>query len=461
MAPVLLGIDLGTTRTKALLADAAGETVAIASVPTPFPDGGAAPAEMGVDQLLAAVGEALAGLGAGLGEVRGVGIAGMAESGAPVDAAGRAVGPVVGWHDPRGRETVDLLLDRFPELDGWIGQRLRTVSTVAKLGWLAAERGTGAVPRWLGVPELCLHGLTGAMATEFSLAARTGAYDVGRRCYRPEVLAALGLDVAVLPEVRPAGVAMGVVSGSGAAWSGLPAGIPVTIAGHDHLVGVVGAGTGPGDLVNSVGTAETLVARCPVPPDTRAAVARRAAVTVAPGGGEWAVLASAGRAGHVLAPVSRQLGRSPAELDRLASAAAPAGAGRVDAAGLVERILAGECWSLPDAEPGRVWSGVLWAMAARTWEAVGRLEGLLGPARRLVVFGGGSASRPWMEAKAALASLPVWRSRATEAVARGAALFGGVAAGWWPAAEEAPMPGLVRVSPGSAPGPPGPPGPPG
>ncbi|MGH9179059.1 MAG: FGGY-family carbohydrate kinase, partial [Acidimicrobiales bacterium] len=87
----------------------------------------------------------------------------------------------------------------------------------------------------------------------------------------------------------------------------------------------------------------------------------------------------------------------------------------------------------PAGSPGEVWNGVLAALAARTLDAAGRAEQLCGPSRRLVVFGGGSRSDPWLRAKQAAGFLPVVRSGAKEAVARGAALTAGVAAGWWPA----------------------------
>ena len=463
--PLLLGLDIGTSRIKAQLLDRRGAEAAFAAVPTPFAgDGGRA--EMAVDDLRGAVARALADLGpAALAAVAGVGIAGMAESGAPLDRAGEPLAPVIGWHDPRGADVVVRLKERFgDDLDHRIGQRLRAVSSVAKLGWLVdhglGRRGAGPGPgpgpgggslhRWLGVPELCLHGLTGVESTEGSLAVRTGAYDVGGCRWMPGVLHALGLPDGVFAPVATAGTAIGTVTPAGTAWSGLPPGIPVTLAGHDHLAGVEGAGTEPGDLVNSVGTAETVVARHPTLPDVDRAIALGAAVTLRPGGEGWVALVSAARAGLVVGPVAQALGRSPAELDRLAE---EAGAAAVDVGDAVARIQAGAPVELPGGPPGEVWNGVLAALAARTWDAAGRLVDLLGPAGRLVVFGGGSTSRAWLRAKARAGCLPVWRSTVHEAVARGAGLFAGVAAGWWPSTDEAPRVALEEVAgAGSSPG---------
>ena len=335
----------------------------------------------------------------------------------------------------------DRLRQRFgTDLDRRIGQRIRSVSSVAKLGWLVGEGGVSGVQRWLGVPELCLHLLTGAAVTECSLAARTGAYDVAERGYLPDVLDEVGIPRDVFPPVQPAGTVMGRVSPAGAKWSGLRPGKPVTLGGHDHLAGMHEAGARPDDLANSVGTAETVVARHPVLPDVDRSLELGTAVTLAPGGEGWVVLASAARAGLVLGEVATALGRSPAELDDLVD-----GQDHMDATDLLVKIREGSSFELPDAAPGEIWSGVLHALAERTSEAVNRLVDLLGSRQRLVVFGGGSDSRPWLRAKAGTIAVPVWRSPAPEAVARGAALFAGGAAGWWPSTGDAPALPLEQV----------------
>jgi xylulokinase len=351
----------------------------------------------------------------------------MAESGAPL-RGGRPVGPVIAWHDGRGEETVASLEARFgPALARWTGRRVRTVSSLAKLGWLI-DHGITAPERWLGVPELALFLLTGAEATEHSLAARTGAYDVTALRFLPEVtghvLAGRGSDPdRFFPAVGSAGEAMGVVSVGAAARHGIPSGIPVTIGGHDHLAAAAGLGGEPDDLFNSVGTAETVFRRVGSPPDVERALELDLAVTVWPGGDAWGVLASATRSGVVLGELAAALGRSPAELDRLGAE--------------------------PGSDAGRQWAAAIADLVARTIDAGARVAELAGPHRRLVVFGGGSRSTLWLAAKAAAAGVPVLRSTVADAAARGAALAAGAAAGWWPAGA-GPRPALEAIPPGAA-----------
>jgi sugar (pentulose or hexulose) kinase len=88
---------------------------------------------------------------------------------------------------------------------------------------------------------------------------------------------------------------------------------------------------------------------------------------------------------------------------------------------------------------------LLHALAERTADAAARV-GELVPARRMLVIGGGSESRPWLRAKMALVPLPIVLPATSQAVARGAAVFAGQAAGWWPSPEAAPKLAREAVS---------------
>jgi xylulokinase len=442
---VLLGIDVGSTRIKAVLVDSAGVERRVAVGPTPFArasDG----VEMEVGDLLAAVAGVVAALGEERRAAAAVGVAGMGECGAPVDAAGRPLGPVIAWFDPRGGEVVERLVRAFGDgLAIRTGRRLRTVSSVAKLGWWVEQAGR-APGGWLGVPELCVHALSGVAVTDPSLASRTGWYDVGARAYLPEVAEAIGLPPAALPAVVPAGSVAGRVGAATAARWGLAEGVPVTPAGHDHLAAAAGCGARAADLVDSVGTAESLVRRLAADGGLdgdvlRAALELGVAVSAGPDGESWAALGRGPRAGPVLAAVAAALGgTSLAELD-----AAAIEGGSVDGAEIVEAALAGAVLRLPAAPAGEVWGAVLDELARRTAGAAAACARLAGPAERVLVAGGGARSLPWLRAKARHLHVPVWRAGA-EAAARGAALTAGVAARWWPSPAAAPAPALEPVS---------------
>lgn len=418
----LLGIDVGSTRLKAVLVDGTGAITELAVVSTPFA-ATARGVEMPVEDLEAALIRVLTTLSLeGRAGVAAIGIGGLAESGAPL-AAGRPCAPVIAWHDPRGEDVAARLDAALGDaLAVRIGQRPRSVSSVAKLGWLVAN-GVDRVEGWLGVPELCVWLLTGDQVSDFSLASRTGAYDIGTGEWIPEVFKVAGLPGGVFVDPAAAGSVLARVGVAGARAFGVPAGAPVTLAGHDHLAAaesLAGPGAGGGPVAyNSVGTAESVLGFSAALPDRARALALRLAVSRRPAGVGWAVFAGAARAGLILSDLAVRLGGSPATLDAL------------DAA---------------DGGPGAAWHGELRALAERTADSADRLAGLLGPAGRIVAFGGGSRSRPWMRLKAGLsAPTPVFRADVDEAAARGAAMAAGVAAGWWATPGAGPAVPLERV----------------
>ncbi|MGH2704000.1 MAG: FGGY-family carbohydrate kinase [Actinomycetota bacterium] len=429
--PVVIGIDIGTSRMKALALDREGAERLVGAVATPFDHAGDR-IEMEVESLRRALESLLSRL-RGL-DVSAIGIAGMAETGAALDAGGAPLSPIISWHDPRGQEVVDDLLNRFgDEISRWIGQRLRTVSSAAKLGWLV-RHGTEDIGCWLGAPELALNLLTGGRSTEHSLAVRTGWYDVAERRYREDIAEAIGVTLDAFPPVAPAGTAMGRMTAEAARWSPLPEGVPVTIAGHDHLAGAAGAGARRSDVVNSVGTAESVLRLASTLPDIAAVLEVRGALSIRPGGEGYWLLASSARAGLVTKAATAILGTDPDALDREAESEAP-----VDAAAFVDAVQSGERPQVPEGPRGAVWRGVLEALAARTVEASERIARVIGGGtERVLVFGGGSRSNLSLRAKAKAFGLDVARVATTEAPARGAALFAGVAAGWWASPDAAP-----------------------
>jgi xylulokinase len=233
---------------------------------------------------------------------------------------------------------------------------------------------------------------------------------------------------------------MGSVSDEAPARYGIPIGIPVTIAGHDHLAAAAGLGGGPGDLFNSVGTAETVFRCVGSLPDVERSLQLDLAVTVWPGGDAWGVLASAARSGLVIDALTAHLGIDAAHLDALAERSVasvtdhPAG----------DPVALGQGIEVPAGSPREMWTATLGALARRTAAAAKRVAAVAGPHSRLIVFGGGSRSSAWVRAKAVALELPVVACSVSEAAARGAALAAGVAAEWWTSIAAGPTPPLGR-----------------
>ncbi len=108
--------------------------------------------------------------------------------------------------------------------------------------------------------------LTGRPVTNASDASILFAFDLAHGCWSSELMAAFGLPPRLYPEVRPCQEVIGGLTTAAAAELGLPAGIPVIAGGEDtSSAGLALGAVRPGMAFLSLGTAGTLYATEPRP----------------------------------------------------------------------------------------------------------------------------------------------------------------------------------------------------
>lgn len=250
---LVLGVDIGSTTTKAALVEVtdAVSVVRVARRPTPS----------GVDELLATCAVvARECAAAAAAPIAAIGIASMGESGAALDANGRALTPLLRWDRRVDRRHLDGLLAAHPGLPASTGIPATTKPAAVALGALRDEHPEvhGRMRYWAGAADLLGHALTGERATDHTLAARTMLAGLGD-AWTIDVIESLGVRVDALPSLRAPGEAAGATTIAAASF-GISPGIPVHIAGHDHAVGAWAAGARrPDDTVDSLGTSEAIV----------------------------------------------------------------------------------------------------------------------------------------------------------------------------------------------------------
>jgi glycerol kinase len=255
--PQILAIDQGTTNSKAILVDDSGSIVARGSAPVeqqyPQPGWVESDAEalwagvtVAVDRCLAAAGERV--------DLAAVAVTNQRESTVAWDrATSRAVGSVISW---QCRRTATLCEEvraagLAPMIEARTGLPLDPLSSATKFRWLLDKHDADRVRSGAGalcvgtVDSWLLWNLTGGevFATDASNASRTQLFDIDRRAWDDELLAAFRVPRAVLAEVRPSNARFGLTRQLGR----LPAGIPVAaIMGDSHAAlfghGAVGAG---------------------------------------------------------------------------------------------------------------------------------------------------------------------------------------------------------------------------
>jgi xylulokinase len=412
-----LGVDVGTTNTKAVVVEIGDTVREVRVVRRPTPGEGDAVRQ----KVRAHLREAAEGL-----PDAAIGNATMGESGSLLDVDGRAIGPLLRWDAAAPGEEADLAL------------RARTgVPRAAKStrALLRAATGVAATRRWAGGAELAALALTGRAITDATLALRTMLAELPPLGvpvrWDEDLVAATGLGVGSLPEILPPGARVPVEP-----WTahdlGLPAGVPVGIAGHDHLVAAWAAGARePGDVADSIGTAEGVIRIAAGRIDRFAAVGDGMTVGRTVDGAREIVLGGIPSASRLVMERAGRLGVDEPD-DPLGDAFVlpyPSGrqAPRPDpAAGLA---VVGRDGAAREADdPVTAVTAGLALQARWILDAQSALLGV-GAGRIAVVGPAHAVAGPWWAAKRAVLPAPLVRVRAGEPVAAGAALLAAVRAG--------------------------------
>jgi xylulokinase len=253
-----LGIDVGTTATKALVIDDDGRIVAEterrSELSSPHPGW----AEEDTAQWWSNVTSLAADLP--LDQVSAVGVSGMVPCVICLDEHGRALRPSIQQNDARAVTEVDELAAELAGKDilQRTGSPITQQSVAPTARWLARnEPELWAKTRTiLGSYDFIAHRLTGERAVEANWALESGLYDLQTQAWAPDVCEAGGIDPDRLPPVKGSSEIVGTVTAAAARETGLPAGIPVVAGSADHVASAFAAGLiEDGDLLVKLGGA--------------------------------------------------------------------------------------------------------------------------------------------------------------------------------------------------------------
>lgn len=267
----VIGVDIGTQSTKALVCDNRGRIVAQASrayrPDTPRPLWAEQHAAVWLDAVKACLGAAVAETartepGFRPAAVRAICISSLyGGSGIPVDADCRPLHPCLIWMDRRAEDEVAWVRAHVDQgrLCRITGNRVDSYYGFTKMLWLRNHRPEIWARTCFLLPPNAwvIQQLTGELAVDHSSAGNIGGiYDLDRRDWSDEMLAALGLPRALMPDrlVRSTDV-VGGLKAAVAGELGLAAGTPVVAGGVDAAVATFAAGaTRPGQHVAMIGT---------------------------------------------------------------------------------------------------------------------------------------------------------------------------------------------------------------
>jgi len=459
----LLGIDVGTSGTKALICDEKGTVLASETVEHPSYH----PKPLWSEQqpkdwwqsTVGSINKALAAAGISGKQISAVGLSGQMHGAVFLDKDNKVLRPAILWNDQRTAEECDEMTARVgrDRLLALTCNPALTGFTAPKILWVRKHEpkvyeraGKVLLPK-----DYIRFRLTGVFATEVSDASGTLLLDVPKRRWSSDVLSALQIDASLLPECFESPEVSGKITSAAAAETGLAEGIPVVGGGGDQAAGAVGNGIVKHGVISAtLGTSGVVFA---FSDDVQTDPQGRVHTFCHAVPGKWHVMGVMLSAGgsfqwyrNNLADAEKEeaqkRGRDPYEvLCEIASKAEPGCQGL-----FFLPYLTGERTPHADPNARAGWIG-LTAYHSKPHVIRSLLEGVtygmrdsleiikgMGVAiEEIRVSGGGARSPFWRQMQADIYRNPVCTINAGEGPAFGVALLGGVGTGVFSSVEEA------------------------
>ena len=450
MATYLLGIDIGTSGTKALICDARGRVKATASAPHTRQEPKPGWSEQDPAQWWAAVRKAVKAVlkdaGIDAADVSGIGLSGQMHGSVFLggDGSTEPLRPALLWNDQRTAAECNEITKAAGgkrKLINMVGNPALTGFTAPKILWVRKhEKQVWKQTKHVLLPKDYIRlRMTGDYATEVSDASGLLLLDVKKRDYHAKLLDLLKLKRELFPDCVESHEVTGTLHTAGAKALGLKEGTPVVGGAGDNAAGAIGNGIVSRGLVNaSLGTSGVVYAHADEPVyDPQGRVHTMCSAI----DGKWCVfgcmLSAAGS--FQWYRDSLRPGEDFSALVKEAAKAEPGSGGLY-----FLPYLTGERCPHPDPDAkgafiglttrhGRaemtraLLEGITYGMAEQV-----RIFGEMGLPMRTVRLTGGGAQAPfWRQLQADIYGKPVATVNSAEGPAYGVAILAGVGTGVW------------------------------
>jgi len=272
---LLLGIDVGTGGSRAVLIDQTGQIVTSATIEhEAFASPHTGWAEQSPDDWWRASAEAIRQVVSSDNllseEIAAVGLSGQMHGAVLLDERDEVLRPALIWCDQRSASqceqlTKDIGAERLIELTC---NPALTGFTLPKMLWVRENEPN----LWSRVRSVLLpkdyvrFRLTGDKATDVSDASGTLLLNVAQRKWSSEMLTATEISPSLLPRVYESPEITGTISGAASELTGLRVGTPVVAGAGDQAGGAVGIGiVQPGAVSATIGTSGVVFAATNTP----------------------------------------------------------------------------------------------------------------------------------------------------------------------------------------------------
>ena len=179
-------------------------------------------------------------------DITAIGITSFGETFAMLDENDNVLAPSMLYTDPRGKEECDALCKVIgtQRLTLLTGVKPHQMYSISKIAWHKNN-----VPeifpkckRILLGEDFIVYTLTGNAVIDYTLAARTGAFDVENKCWITEIFEACGVDVSLMSKAVETGNVAGNLKAAIKEELGIDHDIAIINGCHDQVAAMMGAG---------------------------------------------------------------------------------------------------------------------------------------------------------------------------------------------------------------------------
>ncbi|MBN1298077.1 MAG: xylulokinase [Actinobacteria bacterium] len=259
----LIGMDIGTSSTRAIIIDQDGKLIASATADypliTPKPGWAEQDPEDWWQASVKVIKEVICASGINPYDIAAIGPSGQMHGSVFLDRKKNVLRPALLWCDQRTQKQCDQIYDIFG-YEGFIKlsyNKALTGFTAPKILWLRENEPENykRLFKILLPKDYIRFKLSGTFATEVSDASGTVLMDIAKRRWSDDILNGLNIDRNLLPDIFESDVISAKVSSAAASLTGLIEGTPLVGGAGDQAGGAVGSGiVTPGLISDYLGT---------------------------------------------------------------------------------------------------------------------------------------------------------------------------------------------------------------
>jgi len=455
---MLGGIDIGTTGCKITVYENDGTYLyrAYRDYPVSRSTG---EHEVDAGNIWKSVKEVIADAASRYPAIAAIGITSFGESCVLLDGQDEPIRPVMLYTDPRGEKECGELADRVgrERIEKIAGVKPHSMYSLPKVMWVKENcpEEYAKTKHILMMEDYVIYMLTGNAVIDYSLAARSMAFDIVRLTWSDEIFHAAGIDKKLFSTPVISGTGAGTVKKELAKELGLGQEVVIVPVGHDQVAAAIGSGVFETDCaVDGAGTVECITPVYEGIPEGRVMAEGNYAVVPYVVPGKYVTYAFSYTGGALISwyisqmakeekRQARELGKSVYEILERGMKDEPTGI-------LVLPHFAGAATPYMDmGAKGAVIGLTVEHTTADLYRAM--MEGVVYEMmlnmeylkkagicpKKLRAAGGGASSEVWMQMKADVLHMPVTSLGSAEAGAAGCAMMAGIAIGVFGDLEEA------------------------